>query len=603
MNVAEFFLLAETTPKARAVAADAPPFIADLLAANDREGAFDVRGARAALAEAQSHAEPLASGFAEVARLLELRADVREATSARLGTAEASIEALIAEANDPATKARALWLLAVARIRLGRLEAAEVALTDALDRIEDAPAKMWMVDTMCQLYIGQGAWTEARRTLRALVQRRKEAGDRIGVAISAGHLARLELHLGAIEASIATSRAALEQLPDDAALLTVLRLQTLLTGAVLEEPSAGTREESRDALAVEVRKLEGLTNRAVDDPHYLKGYAVMTLARAASAMGDADASERWLAVARATFTLPGHMALLRYYEAKIDPRVTETPGWVEEVEKLCAETEFVSEGEVMLRLLLARRAHERGDDVGKRVELERTYVRVRDSNNPLWLHWVDELAGEIDPTQLSDRIATRFSGRSLTALRRTSREDATIIFADLVSFTPRALELEPEEVMDTVRALFELGVPLLARHHVMPLSYLGDGLLAICQGDGHERRGLAFARDLVARAGRVSRLRKLLGAAWGLDLRAGVASGPVVLGTLGTLFKTEFAAIGATTNLAARLQGMAAPGEVMCASTTARAAELNQRAESLTLKGFDRNVEAYRIDVYASQAR
>ncbi|MEA2747221.1 MAG: adenylate cyclase, partial [Myxococcales bacterium] len=136
---------------------------------------------------------------------------------------------------------------------------------------------------------------------------------------------------------------------------------------------------------------------------------------------------------------------------------------------------------------------------------------------------------------------------------------------------------------------------------VTPISYMGDGLLALCQGDEHERRGLSFARDLVARAGRVSGVRRMLGSGWPLDLRAGVASGPVVLGTLGTSFKIEFAAIGVATNLAARLQSKAEPGEVMCSAKTVRAAKLDLPAETMSLKGFEKwdGVEACRIRVYA----
>src|SRR4029079_6786934 len=113
---------------------------------------------------------------------------------------------------------------------------------------------------------------------------------------------------------------------------------------------------------------------------------------------------------------------------------------------------------------------------------------------------VDDATGQLDPSAHSERIARRFSGRSRRELQQTTREEVTIIFADLVNFTPRTLELEPEDVMETVRGLFELGVPIMTKHRVTPISYMGDGLLAICQGEEHQRRGLSFARDLVARA-------------------------------------------------------------------------------------------------------
>ena len=130
--------------------------------------------------------------------------------------------------------------------------------------------------------------------------------------------------------------------------------------------------------------------------------------------------------------------------------------------------------------------------------------------------------------------------------------------------------------------------------HVMEKSTcMGDGLLAVCQGDHHEARGLDFARRLVRKATRVSRVRTAaLEEPYGLALRAGVASGEVVMGAVGSLFKLEFAAIGVPTNRAARLQGAAREGEVVCASETAIAALAaggdvsGGVEETITLKGF-----------------
>jgi class 3 adenylate cyclase len=335
-------------------------------------------------------------------------------------------------------------------------------------------------------------------------------------------------------------------------------------------------------------------------PHYLRGYAMMALARALAAAGDAPGAQRWLARASAEVTLPAHVALLRHHEAVVDPRVTRDEAWRAGFEELVAAADFVSEAEMKTLLLVAGHARDDGDDARMRERLDHAHRRAMQSNNPLWMKWVDDATAALAPEQHAEHVAHRFTGRSRRELQRTTREECTIIFADLVDFTPRTLELPPEEVMDTVRGLFELGVPLLPKHRVTPISYMGDGLLALCQGEGHQRRGLSFARDLVARAGRVSKVRRILGGGWPVDLRAGVASGPVVLGTLGTSFKTEFAAIGIATNLAARLQSKALPGEVMCSAHTVRDAKLDLPAETMSLKGFEKwdGVEACRIRVY-----
>ncbi|MGB1396933.1 MAG: adenylate/guanylate cyclase domain-containing protein, partial [Planctomycetota bacterium] len=146
----------------------------------------------------------------------------------------------------------------------------------------------------------------------------------------------------------------------------------------------------------------------------------------------------------------------------------------------------------------------------------------------------------------------------------------------------------------------ELAVPLLAQHQVRPLQHLGDGLLAACQGEGHEARGLQFAIDLVQRTSLASRVRRELGESWGLDLRAGVNSGPVVFGMLGSSFKQEWLAIGKTTNLAARLQSKGEIGEVVTLPEIAERVGFDASGSILKpydMKGFSEPVPVLRIPV------
>lgn len=113
--------------------------------------------------------------------------------------------------------------------------------------------------------------------------------------------------------------------------------------------------------------------------------------------------------------------------------------------------------------------------------------------------------------------------------------------------------------MSVSRTVFELAVPCLVKHGVTPLAYLGDALLAVAEGPAHRDRAIAFAQDYVARTQRLGTLRARTDEPWPLAMRAGIASGPVVLGVLGNVLKEEFTAIGRTVNLAARLQAQAQP--------------------------------------------
>lgn len=553
------------------------PTLALLARAHDAE--MDHRPDDATSALAAIDRSTLEPALARVARLLALRVDVRRGDPASATRAIDEASSLAAATAEEATRIRAHHLVAVAAIRLGKLAEAEEALGRVLDHPLPVPFQYWVIDSFAQVLSGQGAWVEAIRAMRALVELRRRAGDAIGVAITAGNLARVHAELGDLARAGAVAEDALKGLGDGGSALTRLRLQTWVTSA---SALPGADAAARGAA---VAALERALAAAASSHHYLAGYAALALARAASADGDASAAERWLARARADVSSPGQRLLVLHHEAIVRPERLDDPAWIGEFERIANEAHLVGEGEMRIRLALAERAPTTS---ARAAALDAAYARAAASNHPLWTHWLDELAARIDPALHGERLARRFSGWAANELRATRREDVTIVFSDLVSFTARSLELSPEEVMDTVRGLFELAVPVMTRHGVGPITYLGDGLLAIARGPDHERRGLAFAREFLARTTRLSLLRAHLGDRWALDIRAGVASGPVVLGALGTYLKLDFAAIGLTTNLAARLQGVASPREIVCDERTAIAAGVDLPLEEVALKGFEK---------------
>jgi adenylate cyclase len=78
--------------------------------------------------------------------------------------------------------------------------------------------------------------------------------------------------------------------------------------------------------------------------------------------------------------------------------------------------------------------------------------------------------------------------------------------------------------------------------------------------------------------------------------RAGVNTGTAVVGNVGTDEQRSFAAIGDTINVAARLQSVAEPGQVVVSAATSAALSEDhelRRLGSRELKGKDQRVEAY----------
>ena len=84
-----------------------------------------------------------------------------------------------------------------------------------------------------------------------------------------------------------------------------------------------------------------------------------------------------------------------------------------------------------------------------------------------------------------------------------------------------------------------------------------------------------------------------------LPMGIGVNTGPVVAGNIGSSTKMEYTVIGEEFNIAARMQGIAQPGEVLISENTYRfVAEAFHvtRLEPITFKGKNTMVEVYRVD-------
>lgn len=546
--------------------ADIKPALEPLSRAHDHELAGAVEQGRAALAEARALTAP----FTRVHRVLGARLSARTGDASELVAARTELEELLSALpeQESSTRGRILHTLAVIALREHRLAPAETLFAAALRTVTTEPVVTWILDGFAQVLVNTGAWEEARRLYAALMGRRRVLGDVLGVAITAGSLGRMlvSLHRPAEGASVAAEAIAetAGKIPDT----TLLRLATLHLDACLDL-GPGVPESAA--------RLESLVSGMGDRTHYLVGYALLSLARAASKERASDLFAR----ADHHFTLGPMRAWARYSAARVLP---------ERVVEDASDDEPVTEAVVFGRLLLAERAHAEGDVARRRQALERAYFAVRRASHPVWRESVDRVARILDPDLFMDETARRFTARSMDELSRPTSDVCTIVFCDIVKFTSLSQVLSPDDLIAASRGFFELAVPLLAQHRVRPLAYLGDALLAVAEGEDHHGRGIAFARALVGRVIRVRDARAAAGLTvpTGLDgaplpfrIRGGVATGPVVMGVLGNGFKQEFTAIGRTCNLAARLQALAEPDEVVAEAT------VEEPTERVTLKGFD----------------
>jgi adenylate cyclase len=138
------------------------------------------------------------------------------------------------------------------------------------------------------------------------------------------------------------------------------------------------------------------------------------------------------------------------------------------------------------------------------------------------------------------------------------RQDATVLFCDLRGFTTFAEDAAPELVIDVLNHYLEQVSDAVLAHGGTVVSFLGDGVMAVFGSplarDDHARIALDAAEDLLTV--RLPRFHAWL-AERGIApfaLGVGVNSGPVMSGLVGSERRMEYAAVGDTTNVAARLQ-------------------------------------------------
>ena len=179
------------------------------------------------------------------------------------------------------------------------------------------------------------------------------------------------------------------------------------------------------------------------------------------------------------------------------------------------------------------------------------------------------------------------------------RRQITIMFCDLADSTTLSNSLDPEELRTVLRAFQDAAGQVVQRHEGFVNSYLGDGILTLF---GYPRAHEDDARRAV-RAGLelVTAVAAVQGLPGGVRLRVrvGIATGTVVVGdVIGRGPSREEAVVGSTSNLAARLQSLALPGQVVISAGTRRLLGRHFDCQDMgpqVLKGFAEAVSAWRV--------
>jgi class 3 adenylate cyclase/predicted ATPase len=226
-----------------------------------------------------------------------------------------------------------------------------------------------------------------------------------------------------------------------------------------------------------------------------------------------------------------------------------------------------------------------------KVELIEAQQLAHDENGRIlvWSGGQEEQTPQGEPAHVAQRIPA------------AERRQLTVMFCDLVDSTRLSGQIDPEDYREVVRAYQNACAEVIQRFDGYIAQYLGDGLLVYFgYPQAHEDDAQRAVRAGLRIVGAMEALNTHLEQRYGMRVavRLGIHTGLVVVGEVGSGNRQENLALGETPNVAARIQGLAAPDTVAISPATFRLVRGYFRCQDLgshTLKGLAAPLQVYRV--------
>ena len=213
-----------------------------------------------------------------------------------------------------------------------------------------------------------------------------------------------------------------------------------------------------------------------------------------------------------------------------------------------------------------------------------------------------ESPGGYTPPHLAQRILA--SRRALEG----ERKQVTVLFADTKGSMELLADRDPEDARRLLDAVLERMIDAVHRYEGTVNQVLGDGIMALFGApiahENHAVRACYAALRMQEDVGRYGdEMQRTHGVP--VQIRVGLNSGEVVVGSIGSDLRMEYSAVGQTTHLAARMEQMAKPASVLLSAETLRLAEGYVQVRALgpvPVRGMADPVEVFEL-VGATTAR
>jgi adenylate cyclase len=179
------------------------------------------------------------------------------------------------------------------------------------------------------------------------------------------------------------------------------------------------------------------------------------------------------------------------------------------------------------------------------------------------------------------------------------RQEITSLFADIRGFSDFSRRRGPEALVEILNQYLDVGAQAILEEDGTLDKILGDCVVAIFNAPllqpDHVLRAVRAA--LKIQEG-VTQLHRRMPSDYRLSYGVGINVGDAVVGNIGTDQQMNYTAIGSSVNLAARLQGVAGPGQILLSKTTYARVRDYVKARALPpteIKGFSEPVTAYEL--------
>ena len=151
------------------------------------------------------------------------------------------------------------------------------------------------------------------------------------------------------------------------------------------------------------------------------------------------------------------------------------------------------------------------------------------------------------------------------------RQNISVLFADVVSFTAMCEDHDPAVVVEILNELFTILTEVVFKNGGTVDKFVGDCIMAFW---GAPRPSDDHAEDAIAAAEEMMRFVDFGNERWKkvhgikIELAIGVHSGVAIVGNVGSDSRMEYTAIGQTVNIAARMEALARPNQILTTGST-----------------------------------